>query len=236
MTGPVRGCVAWALVVALGGAVPAEAAPAEATSSVTAPAPSSTGLAVEGAVVPPVQAVHGQPLSAVAQVSVPGAVPDGWVFFVVDGLAHRTDLAADGTASTTIEGLRTGTHRVSATFVPRDPATQEGSASAETVVEVQRAVPRAALRVTGRRTDRDLAVRVRVRTPYGTEATGRVAVTLKRRGAGARRSRRVLLVDDVARVSWGRVPAGTYRVLAAYPGDAGTVGFRLVREVRVRRP
>lgn len=233
MTGPVRG-VAWALVLALGGAVPAVAAPAGASSS--AAAPSSTGLTVEGVVVPPVPAVHGQPLSAVAQVSVPGAVPDGWVYFVVDGLSRRTDVTPDGTASTTIEGLRTGTHRVSATFVPRDPAVQEGSTSADTVVEVQRAVPRVGLRVTGRRTDRVLGVRVRVRTPYGTEATGRVAVTLKRRGAGTKRTRRVVLVDNVGRVSWGRVPAGAYRVLVAYPGDAGTVRFRLADEVRVRRP
>jgi len=237
MIGPVRGCLTWVLVVTLGGAAaPAEAASVGATSSAVVATPSSTGLTVQGVVVPPVPAVHGQPLTAVARVSVLGAVPDGWVFFVVDGLSQRTDVAPDGTASTTIEGMPAGTHRVTATFVPRDPATQEGSTSAETVVEVQRAAPQVGLRVTGRRSDRDLGIRVRVRTPYGTDATGRVAVTLKRQGAGTKRTRRVLLVDNVARSSWGRVRAGSYRVVARYPGDAGTVRFRLAREVRVRRP
>lgn len=215
------------LLLAPGLAV-APAAPASAAL------PSSTSATVEGSA-GPVSATYGQPLGAAAVVTVPGAAPDGWVYVVVDGLSRRTDLAADGTAATTLEGLPVGTHAVSATFVPRDPAAQEGSTSAPVAVEVAKALTDQRLRVTGKRADRVTQVRVRVRTPYGTTPHGKVRLTLHERGGGALLQRAAGLVDGMAVLRLRRLAAGGYDVVVRYSGDPNHVLSREGRRFWVRR-
>ena len=223
---------------ALGAAVAAVllvVVPAAAAIPAAAAVPSSTSLSIDGAAVPVVVAGYGHPLTLAAQVTVPPSTPDGWVFFVVDGVSRRTDVAADGTATTTVAGLAVGAHRVSATFVPRDPAQQDGSTSPETVVEVAKVDTEPVIRVTGTRARRVTRVHARVSTPYGTTATGRLTVTFRERGTTARRTRGVALEDGGGRVALGRLEPGRYRVVVHYLGDVAHHASRQGTVVRVRR-
>ena len=193
--------------------------------------PSATLLSVAA-----VDVGHGQQVAAAAQVTVAGAVPDGWVYFVVDGVSRRTDVAADGTAATVVEGLPSGTHTFSATFVPRDPALQDGSTSAEASVAVHPVAVRGRLRVSGLRTDRTTVVGVRLRAPYGTEPTGKARLVVRRRGSAGSRNTTLVLEDGAASRALGRLAPGGYRVVLTYLGDGDHLGLRLTREVRIRRP
>ena len=222
------GRVTSVLTVLLAGLVAVPPAPAYAA------VPTTTSLAVQGTV-GPVTVEHGQPLTAGATVTAAGVAPDGWVYFVVDGVSFRSDVVPGGTAATTFGGLGAGTHEVSATFVPRDPAQQDGSTSPPTVVTVARAGTKPQVRVSGTRPNRVARLRARVRATYGTTPTGRVSITLRKRGSAGQRTRRVVLEDGTARLELGRLATGRYRVVVRYLGDADHLASRQGATFRVRR-
>jgi hypothetical protein len=74
-----------------------------------------------------------------------------------------------------------------------------------------------------------------VRTPYDSTATGRVSVTLRKRGSTPW-TRKLELEDGAAALALGRLTAGRYRVVVRYLGDPQHYASRQGLEFRVRRP
>jgi hypothetical protein len=208
-------------------------------SPAAAAAPSTTVLAVDGAVVPAVVAGYGQDLTLTAQVTVEGSQPTGWVFFVVDGLSRRADVRPDGMAAAPLtDDLRAGMHQVSATFVPADPTQQDGSTSTTTTLQVVTVSTKPRVRAHGQRAGRSVQVRTRVRATYGTTPTGTVQVTLRRLGEQWRWTRRADLDDASATVTFRpRRPfaPGRYHVVVRYTGDANHGTSRKGRDLQVGR-
>ena len=201
--------------------------------------PSTTLLAVDGVTVPEVVSGHGDDLTLTAQVAVDGAVPAGWVFFVVDGLSRRADVGPGGVAVTPLTtDLPAGVHQLSATFVPADPAQQDGSTSATTSLRVVEVATKPRVRLRVQRAGHGVRVRTRVRAPYGTTPTGTVRVTLRRLGESWRWTRRGDLEDAAATVvSRPRRPfaPGRYHVVVRYVGDDDHLASRKGHGFRIGR-
>lgn len=204
-----------------------------------AAAPSSTVLAVNGTTVGEAYGAHGQDLPLTAQVAVEGAQPAGWVFFEVDGLARRAAVGPDGVATADLtDDLPAGTHQVSATFVPADPAQQDGSTTPVTTLRVGKVSTKPRVRAHGLRAGQGIRVRTRVRAPYGTTPTRVVQVTLRRAGERWRWTRRATLDAGAAVLTFEpRRPfaAGRYHVVVRYQGDGNHQGSRKGRALRIRR-
>lgn len=214
-------------------------APGVAAAPARAATPSTTVLAVDGVTVPEVSSGYGDDLTLTAQVAVDGAVPAGWVFFVVDGLSRRAEVRPDGMAAMPLTtDLPAGVHQLSATFVPADPAQQDGSTTATTSLRVVEVATRPRVRVHAQRAGRSVRVRARVRAPYATTPTGTVRVTLRRLGERWRWTRRGNLSDGAATVTFRPrrpFPPGRYHVVVRYAGDDDHLASRQGHGFRIGR-
>lgn len=178
---------------------------------------------------------YGEDLTASAKVTTTGGSPDGDVAFVVDGLATKARVDKDGVATTTVRGLRTGAHSVSAVFVARDSVHYDGSSTGSQPLTVTKASTRTALGITGKRTSRPTRVTARVKSAFGTTATGRVRFKVVRSGTRQRWVKVKVLDDGQRTVGFGRLEKGRYKVTATYRGDGSHVRSRAVKGFRVRR-
>lgn len=184
---------------------------------------------------------YGEDLVASAKVTTTGGTPDGDVAFVVNGVATKARVDKDGIATTTIKGLPTGNHVVSASFVPKDAVHYDGSSTASQSVVVTQADTRTRAGISGKRTNRRLKVHAKVRTEFDTTATGRVRVKLQklRWNNGERRWAKVRtkvrkLIEGRRTVGFGRLAKGRYRVKVSYRGDANHERSRKTKQFRVQ--
>lgn len=179
---------------------------------------------------------YGQDVTATAVVATTGGIPDGTVAFSVDGLATRATVGPGGVATLVLPYAGPGTHRVSATFVPRDPTSYVGSGSAALPWTVAQARTRIRMPITGRTAASRTRIAARAAGSYGTVPTGTVRITVKRLGTRGKRVRvRTLGDTGTARAGFGRLSTGRYRAVVVYPGDAAHTGVTKTKRFRVKR-
>lgn len=184
---------------------------------------------------------YGEELVASAKVTTTGGTPDGDVAFVVNGVATKARVDKDGIATTTIKGLPTGNHVVSASFVPKDAVHYDGSSTANQSVVVTKADTRTRAGISGKRTNKRLRVHARVKTEFDTTATGKVRIKLQKlkwkngekRWAKVRTKVRKL-IDGKRTVGFGRLAKGRYRVKLTYRGDDNHERSRKTKQFRVK--
>ena len=201
-----------------------------AVDTIAVLAPSTTTLTLDRTA-----SEHGQDVTATALVTTPAGPPDGAVAFSVDGLATAARVDQGGVATLLLPDLHAGTHRVTATFVPRDATTYDGSTTAPQVLSVARARTRARIPVTGRTTRVVTRVGVRVKGVFDTVPTGKVRITVKRIGRRGTEARVRTLDAGAATAGLGRLAKGRYRVTVAYRGDADHLALTKTKKFRVRR-
>ncbi|GAA1939389.1 Ig-like domain-containing protein [Nocardioides hwasunensis] len=218
-----RRLLAGSLVVLTTGAA-GLAPPAAAAVSTT-----STSLVLSST-----RSTYGQTVTAAASVTSTAEPAVGAVYFSVDGVAFRANVAATGNATLVLPAADVGQHTVTATFVPQLPDSQQGSTSSAQAWTVDRVRTRLEVRVTGRGARIPTSVRVRAAGEYGSRPTGRVRVVLKRAGTrGTTVDSQVLAPDGGVETRLGTLPRGRYRVTVTYAGDGRHLRERRVQWFRV---
>lgn len=179
---------------------------------------------------------YGQDVTAMARVTTSSGTPDGDVAFSVDGVATKARVGKDGVATLVLPDARSGAHGVTATFVPRDTTTYDGSASAAQAWTVTPARTRIRIPVTGLTTKVVTRVGVRAKGVFGSVPTGKVRIKVVRVGrAGTRVRVRTLDATGAAKAGYGRLAKGRYRATVVYRGDADHLALTKSRTFRVTR-
>lgn len=216
--------VAVAGVLGLAGAAvpgPGASAAVPSTTTVTLSAP---------------QSAYGRVVTSSAAVTTAAGPAEGDVVFSVDGVAFKANLSAAGTAGIVLPRAAVGAHAVQATFLPRDPLAQDGSASSSVVWQVAQVRTRLQVRVTGKRIRGQVTLHVRAAGDYGTTPSGRVRIVVRRSGRTVRVGRGTLDSGSV-RAALPLVPGpsrkGRYRVEVTYRGDADHLAARRVARFRI---
>lgn len=178
---------------------------------------------------------YGQDVTATAKVTTSSGTPDGDVAFSVDGLATKAKVGKDGVATLVLPDAPTGSHSVTATFVPRDATTYDGSTSAPQVWTVAKARTRMRVPVTGRTTTVATRVGVKAKGVFDTVPTGKVRIKVKRIGKPGKWVKVRRLDDGAARAGFGRLKKGRYQVVVVYRGDANHRYLKKTKQFRVTR-
>ncbi|MFC7360618.1 Ig-like domain-containing protein [Nocardioides astragali] len=178
---------------------------------------------------------YGQDVTATAKVTTTSGTPDGDVAFSVDGLATKAKVGKDGVATLVLPDAPTGSHSVTATFVPRDATTYDGSTSAPQVWTVAKARTRMRVPVTGRTTTVATRVGVKAKGVFDTVPTGKVRIKVKRIGKPGKWVKVRTLDDGAARAGFGRLKKGRYQVVVVYRGDANHRYLKKTKQFRVTR-
>ena len=182
---------------------------------------------------------YGQDVTATAKVVGTGAAVgagDGDVAFSVDGKITTAKVDKDGVATLVLPDTAVGGHSVTATFVPKDAARFDGSASAAQVWDVAKARTKLRVPVTGKRTGKVTKVGVKAKGAFGTVPTGKVKIKLKRLGNAGRWVKvRKLSDTGAAKAGFGKLKAGRYKVTVKYRGDTNHDRARKLKTFRVTR-
>lgn len=178
---------------------------------------------------------YGQDVTATAKVTTSSGTPDGDVAFSVDGLATKAKVGKDGVATLVLPDAPTGSHSVTATFVPRDATTYDGSTSTPQVWTVAKARTRMRVPVTGRTTTVATRVGVKAKGVFDTVPTGKVRIKVKRIGKPGKWVKVRRLDDGAARAGFGRLKKGRYQVVVVYRGDANHRYLKKTKQFRVTR-
>ncbi len=194
-------------------------------------APSTTTLTLDRT-----SSEYGQDVTATATVVTSAGTADGDVAFSVDGLATKARVDTDGTATLLLPAAGPGAHTVTATFVPRDATTYDGSTTDPQTLTVTKARTRIRIPVTGRTTALSTRVGVRAKGVFGTVPTGTVRITVNRVNRHGKWVR-VRTLDDngAARAGFGRLSKGRYRAVVRYRGDAHHLLLKKTKGFRVKR-
>jgi hypothetical protein len=206
---------------------------AGSTATASAAPQSTTALVLSAT-----RSAYGQTVTASAQVTTPDGPADGDVFFTMDGTAVRANVSGGGTASIVLpRDALVGEHAVSATFVPRFPASQTTSTSPIVAWTVAQVRTRLQVRVIGRGVRIPTSVQVGAAGDYGSRPTGRVKLVVRRKADG-QRSRVVERLSSTAAVvvGLGKLKKGAYRLETTYVGDSQHLRERRVQTFRVGRP
>lgn len=177
---------------------------------------------------------YGEVVMATARVSSSTGAPQGAVAFSVDGLATQAGLDAAGVASLTLLPARTGSHHVTATFVPADATQSTGSTSPAQTWTVVRARTTMGVPISGKRRGRATRVGVEVDGAFDTVPTGKVRIRVTRIGKPGAWVKGSRLDSGRAAVTFGRLTVGRYRVVVDYLGDADHLTRHKVKKIRVR--
>ena len=210
-------------------------APSLAAGGWTAPAhadaPSTTTL-----VLSKVTSAYGDTVSATAQVVTSGPA-NGKVWFAVDDVSVMASINSAGTASLTLpRTVPVGAHAVSATFVPRYPDQQQGSASPTTTWVVNRARTQLQVRVTGRGAHVRTGVVAVATGDFGTRPSGVLTATVKNLATKkVTRRQRTLDGSGSATASFGVLRTGRYRLRVTYAGDGQHLVKRHSEKFTVRQ-
>lgn len=178
---------------------------------------------------------YGQDVTATAKVTTSAGTPDGDVAFSVDGLATKARVGKDGVATLVLPDAPAGSHSVTATFVPRDATTYDGSTSAAQAWTVAKARTRMRIPVTGRTTTVVTRVGVKAKGVFDTVPTGKVRIKLKRIGKRGKWVKVRTLEAGAARAGFGRLKKGRYQVVVVYRGDANHRYLTKAKRFRVTR-
>lgn len=178
---------------------------------------------------------YGQDVTATAKVTTSAGTPDGDVAFSVDGLATKARVGKDGVATLVLPDAPAGSHSVTATFVPRDATTYDGSTSAAQAWTVAKARTRMRIPVTGRTTTVVTRVGVKAKGVFDTVPTGKVRIKLKRIGKRGKWLKVRTLEAGAARAGFGRLKKGRYQVVVVYRGDANHRYLTKAKKFRVTR-
>lgn len=178
---------------------------------------------------------YGQDVTATAKVTTSSGTPDGDVAFSVDGLATKVRVGKDGVATLVLPDAPAGSHSVTATFVPRDATTYDGSTSAAQAWTVAKARTRMRIPVTGRTTTVVTRVGVKAKGVFDTVPTGKVRIKLKRIGKRGKWVKVRTLEAGAARAGFGRLKKGRYQVVVIYRGDANHRYLKKAKRFRVTR-
>lgn len=198
--------------------------------TITVVATSTTSLTLDRTA-----SAYGQDVTATAKVTTSAGTPDGDVAFSVDGLATKAKVGKDGVATLVLPDAPTGSHSVTATFVPRDATAYDGSTSVAQAWTVAKARTRMRIPVTGRTTTAVTRVGVKAKGAFDTVPTGKVRITVKRIGKPGKWVRVRTLDDGSARAGFGRLKKGRYRVVVVYRGDANHRYLKKTKQFRVTR-
>lgn len=177
----------------------------------------------------------GQDVTATARVTTSSGGPDGDVAFSVDGLATKAKVGKDGVATLVLPDAGAGAHSVTATFVPRDAATYDGSATPAQTLTVTKARTRMRVPVNGKTTGVVTRVGVKAKGVFDTVPTGKVRIKVKRIGRAGMWVRVRTLDSGAAKAGFGRLKKGRYRVVVVYRGDAGHDSLKKTKKFRVTR-
>ena len=179
---------------------------------------------------------YGQDVTATAKVSTTSGAPDGDVSFAVDGVATSARVGKDGVATLVLPDAAAGTHRVSATFVPRDPSAYDGSTTAAQAWEVSKVRTKMRVPVTGKRVGVATKVGVKAKGAFDTVPTGTVRIKLTRVGT-MKKWAKVRKFDDQgsATAGFGKLTKGRYKVVVTYRGDTNHDAKKKVKRFRVTR-
>lgn len=178
---------------------------------------------------------YGQDVTATAKVTTSSGTPDGDVAFSVDGLATKVRVGKDGVATLVLPDAPAGSHSVTATFVPRDATTYDGSTSAPQAWTVAKARTRMRIPVTGRTTTVVTRVGVKAKGVFDTVPTGKARIKLKRIGKRGKWVKVRTLEAGAARAGFGRLKKGRYQVVVIYRGDANHRYLKKAKRFRVTR-
>ena len=179
---------------------------------------------------------YGQDVTATAKVTTSSGVPDGDVAFSVDGVATKARVGKGGLATLVLPDAGAGTHSVTATFVPRETAAYDASASPAQAWTVSPARTRMRIPVTGRTTKVATKVGVKAKGVFDTVPTGKVRIKVKRIGKAGRWVKvRTLDANGAARAGFGRLKKGRYRATVVYRGDANHRYLKKAKTFRVTR-
>lgn len=179
---------------------------------------------------------HGQDVTATAKVTTSSGAPDGDVAFSVDGLATKAKVGKDGVATLVLPDAGAGAHSVTATFVPRDAAAYDGSATPAQTLTVTQARTRMRVPVTGKTTRVVTRVGVKAKGAFDTVPTGKVRIKLTRIGRSGKWAKvRTLGDTGAAKAGFGRLKKGRYQVVVVYRGDANHASLKKTKRFRVTR-
>ena len=194
-------------------------------------ASSTTTLALDRAA-----ADYGQDVTATAKVTSSSGSPDGEVAFSVNGgTATSVRVDKDGLATFVLAEPPVGANTIVATFVPRDAASYDGSASSQPL-SVAKVRTKMRVPVTGRTTKTATRVGVRAKGVYETVPTGKVRIKVQRIGRTGKTIKvRTLSDTGTARAGFGTLKKGRYRVTVVYRGDANHRYVKKIKTFRVKR-
>ena len=178
---------------------------------------------------------YGQDVTATAKVTTSSGSPDGDVAFSVDGLATKARVDKDGVATLALPDAPAGSHTVTATFVPRDATSYDGSTSAAQTLTVAKARTRMRVPVTGKTTTVVTRVGVKAKGVFDTVPTGKVRIKVKRIGKRGKWVRVRTLDAGSASAGFGRLKKGRYQVVVVYRGDANHRYLKKAKQFRVTR-
>lgn len=179
---------------------------------------------------------YGQDVTATAKVTTSSGAPDGDVAFSVDGVATKARVGKDGIATLVLPDAGAGSHSVTATFVPRETAAYDGSASPAQTWTVSKVPTRMRIPVTGRTTKVVTRVGVRAKGVFDTVPTGKVRIKVTRIGKAWKKVKvRTLDATGAARAGFGRLRKGRYQVTVVYRGDANHRYLKKMKKFRVTR-
>ena len=154
---------------------------------------------------------------SVSVTSSSGPKPTGTVQFKVDGANYGSavTLSSTGTASTSVTGLTTTTHTLSATYSGDANYAAAGPVSVTiTITAVAKVTFTAPLPAKPPKSSTNVTLAVAVTSSTGPAPTGKVSFSVDGKVMGT-----ATIVSEKASMSAGKLAAGTHMVAAAYSGD-----------------